>query len=164
MKKYMQFLMSCCTLKSTEKIIYNYMCACMLSHLSRVWLFATLWTVPCQAPLPRGFSWHAYWRGLGCPPPKWDTCTQKPVYRYGSFIHNRLKLETTQMSFNGWIETLYGTFMRRVLLNNKKEMNYRYVEQLDKSPKNYAKWKKLILKGLHTVWSCLYSILEMAKL
>lgn len=81
-----------------------------------------------------------------------------------SFIRNSKKLETTQMSFNGWIETFYGTFMRRVLLNNKKEMNYRYVEQLDKSPKNYAKWKKLILKGLHTVWSCLYSILEMAKL
>ena len=36
--------------------------------------------------------------------------------------------------------------MHRVLPNNKKEMNYRYVEQLDKSPKNYAKWKKLISK------------------
>ena len=29
--------------------------ACMLSHLSRVWLFKTLWTLPCQAPLSLGF-------------------------------------------------------------------------------------------------------------
>ena len=28
----------------------------MLSHSSRVWLFLTLWTVICQAPLSMGFS------------------------------------------------------------------------------------------------------------
>ena len=31
-------------------------CACVLSHSSRVWLFSTLWTVTCQAPLSMGFS------------------------------------------------------------------------------------------------------------
>ena len=31
-------------------------CMCMLSHFSHVWLFATLWTVACQAPLSRGSS------------------------------------------------------------------------------------------------------------
>ena len=36
-------------------------CACMLSHFSRVQLFATLWTVACQAPLSMGFSWQEYW-------------------------------------------------------------------------------------------------------
>ena len=30
-------------------------CVCMLSHFSRVWLFATLWIVACQAPLSMGF-------------------------------------------------------------------------------------------------------------
>ena len=32
------------------------LCACMLSHFSHVRLFATLWTVACQAPLSMEFS------------------------------------------------------------------------------------------------------------
>ena len=39
---------------------------CVLSHFSCVWLFATLWTVACQAPLSMGFSRQEYWRGLPC--------------------------------------------------------------------------------------------------
>ena len=39
-------------------------CACMVSHFSRVQLFATLWTVAHQAPLSRGFSRQEYWSGL----------------------------------------------------------------------------------------------------
>ena len=42
---------------------------CVLSHFSRVWLFATLRAVPCQAPLSMGFSRQEYWSGLLCPPP-----------------------------------------------------------------------------------------------
>ena len=37
--------------------------------LSRVWLFATLWTVVCQTPLTMQFSRQEYWSGLPCPPP-----------------------------------------------------------------------------------------------
>ena len=33
-------------------------------HLSHVWLFATLWTVACQVPLPMGFSRQEYWSRL----------------------------------------------------------------------------------------------------
>ena len=44
------------------------MCVCARA-LSHVWLFATLWTVARQAPLPKGFSWQAYWSGLPCPSP-----------------------------------------------------------------------------------------------
>ena len=36
---------------------------------SSVRLFATLWTVACQAPLSMGLSWQEYWRGLPFPPP-----------------------------------------------------------------------------------------------
>ena len=32
----------------------------MLSRFSHVWLFATLWTVACQAPLSMGFSMQEY--------------------------------------------------------------------------------------------------------
>ena len=41
----------------------------MLSHLSCVCLFATLWTIACQAPLSMGFSRQEYWSALPCPPP-----------------------------------------------------------------------------------------------
>ena len=37
--------------------------------LSRVWLFATSWTVARQAPLSTGFSRQESWCGLPCPPP-----------------------------------------------------------------------------------------------
>ena len=36
--------------------------------LSRVRLFATPWTVACQAPLSMGFSRQEYWNGLPFPP------------------------------------------------------------------------------------------------
>ena len=42
--------------------------ACMLSHFSRVQLFATLWTVACQALLSIGLSKQQYWNGLPFPP------------------------------------------------------------------------------------------------
>ena len=41
----------------------------LLSHFSRVWLFKTLWTVACQAPLYMGILQAEYWSGLPCPPP-----------------------------------------------------------------------------------------------
>ena len=37
--------------------------------LSRVWLFATPWTVGHQAPLSPGFSRQEYWKGLPFPSP-----------------------------------------------------------------------------------------------
>ena len=48
--------------------IYHDMRVCMLSC---VWLFATPWTVACQAPLSNEFSRQDYWSGLPFPPP-WD--------------------------------------------------------------------------------------------
>ena len=39
------------------------------SHFSCVWLFVTLRTVACQAPLSMGFSRQEYWSGLACPFP-----------------------------------------------------------------------------------------------
>ena len=39
----------------------------VLSRYSRVWLFATLWTVACQAPLTLGFSRQEHWSGLPMP-------------------------------------------------------------------------------------------------
>ena len=41
----------------------------VLSHSSRVQLFATLRTIACQAPLSMGFSRQEYWSWLPFPPP-----------------------------------------------------------------------------------------------
>ena len=41
----------------------------VLSHCSRVRLFATPGTVARQAPLSMGFSRQEYWSGLPFPPP-----------------------------------------------------------------------------------------------
>ena len=41
--------------------------SCLLSCFSHIQLFATLWTVGCQAPLSMGFSRQEYWSGLPCP-------------------------------------------------------------------------------------------------
>ena len=43
--------------------------ACVLSHFSRVQLFATTWTVAHQAPLSMGFSRPESWHGLPFPSP-----------------------------------------------------------------------------------------------
>ena len=45
------------------------MWACVLSCFSRVRLFATLWTIACQAPLSMGFSRQKSWSELPFPPP-----------------------------------------------------------------------------------------------
>ena len=40
---------------------------CVLSHLNRVQLFATLWTVAHQSPLSMGYARQECWSGLPCP-------------------------------------------------------------------------------------------------
>ena len=43
---------------------------CMIRHFSHVQLFATPWTVACQAPLSMELSRQEYWSGLPFPPPR----------------------------------------------------------------------------------------------
>ena len=49
----------------------EWMCGpvCVSQLLSRIWLFATSWTVAFQASLSVGFSRQEYWSGLPFPPP-----------------------------------------------------------------------------------------------
>ena len=42
---------------------------CVCESLSSVRLFATPWTVACQAPLSMDLSRQEYWYELPCPPP-----------------------------------------------------------------------------------------------
>ena len=49
-------------------ILYS-LSTCGASMLSGVWLFATPWTVVCQAPLSMGFPRQEYWSRLPFPSP-----------------------------------------------------------------------------------------------
>ena len=42
----------------------------VIQSLSHIRLFATLWTVACQAPLSMVFSRQEYWSGLPFPSPR----------------------------------------------------------------------------------------------
>ena len=65
----------------------------VLSHLSCVPLFATLWTVAHQAPLSMGFSRQEYWSGLPCPPP-------------GNLPDPGIKPVSLRSSANWWVDSL----------------------------------------------------------
>ena len=51
-------------LAKNKNLQWLFLHACMLSCFSRVWLFATPWTIAHQATLSMGFSRQEYWSGL----------------------------------------------------------------------------------------------------
>ena len=57
---------------SAERLSAQYKCMhmCWLSLFSRVWLYATPWTIDHQAPLSIGFSRQECWSGVSFPPPQ----------------------------------------------------------------------------------------------
>ena len=55
--------------EATRTISAFFICACVLSCFSHVWLFANLWTIAHQTPLSMGFSKQRFSSGLPCPPP-----------------------------------------------------------------------------------------------
>ena len=62
------------------------MCAQSLSHVR---LFATPWTVACQAPLSMKFSRQEYWRGLPFPT-QGIFSTYMHVYLYDIYSHTSI--------------------------------------------------------------------------
>ena len=70
----------------------------VLSCFSRVWLFATPWTVPRQVPLAMGFSRHTYWSGLPCPPPG---TLPEPVIEPISPVYNALQVDSLLLNYQG---------------------------------------------------------------
>ena len=51
---------SCHSCHMSVVVVWVPLCACILSHISHVLLFATLWTIVCQAPLSMGSSRQEY--------------------------------------------------------------------------------------------------------
>ena len=66
------------------------LCVRILSCFSHVQLFATLWTVACQAALSMGFSRQEYWSGLPCPPPGDLPDPGLNLHSYNSCIGRRI--------------------------------------------------------------------------
>ena len=52
--------------RQCQRPVNYHVCAQLLSC---IWLFATPWTIACQAPLSMGFSKQGYWGGLPFPTP-----------------------------------------------------------------------------------------------
>ena len=52
-----------------SQMFFICMCVCLLCCFSGFQLFATLYTIACQAPLSMGLPSQEYWGGLPCPPP-----------------------------------------------------------------------------------------------
>ena len=59
----------CFSIRKFDGLSNNLLCACVLSRVSHVRLFATPWTVTSQALLSVGFPRQGYWSGLPFPPP-----------------------------------------------------------------------------------------------
>lgn len=89
---------------------------------------------------------------------------------YSSYIHNSLKLETTQVSFMGdWfnygtsilaIEYYSATKRNKLLIYAKTSMSLQRIMLSEKKQQQ----KKQISNGYRTIWYHLYKILEIAKL
>ena len=83
------------TFRAYKRFLWVKLCACVLS---RVWLFATLWTVACQAPLSMGFSRQEYWSGLPCPHQGDFPCQRiKPM----SLVPPALQADSLPLSYRG---------------------------------------------------------------
>ena len=52
-----------------SSVVLSHLCVCCAQLLSRVQLFAPLWTVVSQVPPSMVFSRQEYWSGLPFPPP-----------------------------------------------------------------------------------------------
>ena len=96
----------------------------MLIHFTYIWLFETIWTANCQAPLSMGFSRQEYWSGLLCPPqgdlPWIGTKYIKEGMRNlnawcFNFITTKESLEAPKQQF----------LHRKEFLFRKKQTNYR---------------------------------------
>ena len=59
----------CWSVVDLQAVSFRCTVCCVLSCVSRVWLFVTPWTVARQAPLSLGFSRQEHWSGLPFPPP-----------------------------------------------------------------------------------------------
>ena len=77
---------------------------------------------------------------------------------HNSTIHNSQKVETTQMSRNGWMDEQNVVYTYDgILLSRKKEWSSDTFYSADEPWKHDSMWKKPNTKG-HILWFHLYEI------
>ena len=80
----------------SKRLVLLPLCAWVQSHVNHIWLFATMWTAVCQAPLPMEFPRQAYWSSLPCPSPgDLPDPGFKPTWAGGFF--------TTSATWEDWV-------------------------------------------------------------
>ena len=103
--------------------------ACMLSSFGRVWLFATMWSAACQAPLSMGFTRQKHWSGLLCPP-LGIFPTQGSTQRLLHLLHCR------------WILYHWATWKEKLSLYICMDMD-RYINRKKERKRNRGRRKKI---------------------
>ena len=92
----------------------------MLSCFSRVWLFATSWTVACQGPLSMGFSQQEYWSGL---PGEDPGNLPDPEIEPASPVSPALQVDSLPLSHQGsWLQTIGFHFLVFLAIINRKNV------------------------------------------
>ena len=122
--------------------------------LTHVWLFATPWTVTCQAPLSVGFSRQEYWSGLPLPSPTIGhtpekTITEKdthtPIFIAALFTIARTWKQSRGPSIDEWIKQLWYIYIyiyTQRSNSHKKEHIWVSSNEVDEPTAYYTEWSK----------------------
>ena len=77
------------------------------------------------------------------------TCPHKNLYTDVSshIVYKSQNIETTHMSINWWMDKQHVAFLHNgILLGHRKEWNNNICCNMDEPWRDYAKWKKLVIK------------------
>ena len=136
---------------------FAYTCHFLLQKwklLSRVQLFATPWTVACQAPLSMGFSRQEYSSVLPCPPPgDLPDSGIKPVALKSPVLAGRFFTISTTWE----AQRKCGKCINEILLSHLKEWNNAICSNMDGPRDCHTEWSKSDREGemlydIHYMW------------
>ena len=122
------------------------------SHFSRVWLFATLWTMICQAPLSMDFSRQEHWNGLPCP-----SARDVPDSGMEPWVQSLASPALANRFFT--TSTTWEAEKRECRENiNTKQLGYRELVPKDGGRRDVQSWRQTFCHAHHNKKLCLYSI------
>ena len=93
----------------------------LLSQISHVQIFATLWIVAHQAPLSLGFSRQQYWNRLPWPPPG---DLPNPGIESWSLMSPALQVDSLLLSHHGSPHYSYPSLMFAVPAQPRNKLNW----------------------------------------
>ena len=102
---------------------YVFYCVWVLSHFSRVWLFVTLWTVACQAPLSMGFSRQEHCSGIPCTPlgdPPDPGIKNKPAFLMSSALADGFFTTSSTWEAQNLIYQNMQYYLTTIQINNNE--------------------------------------------